>query len=220
MVLFKSQKHVFWQALLLTLIVFNIGIFLGYSLEASRASRINKLYVESELELLDLKIQDEAFSLTNIDCEKAIEENIKFADKVYQEALLLERYENANRINDAIILQHKKYDLLRTYFWLNSVRLKKQCNASYHNVVYFYQYNEPSIAKKAKQKTFSNILAELKQRQGNKILLIPIAGDMELSSVSLLLDSYNITELPVVLIDENIKITGIISVENIEKYFE
>ena len=86
--MFKSQKHVFWQALVLALVVFNIGIFLGYSLEASRASKINKLYVESELELLDVKIQSEAFSVAPIDCGKSIEENIKFADKIYENALL------------------------------------------------------------------------------------------------------------------------------------
>ncbi|MEK6820138.1 MAG: hypothetical protein AABX71_00315 [Nanoarchaeota archaeon] len=220
MPLFKSQKHIFWQALLLALIMFNIGIFLGYSLEANRAERINKLYIESDIELLDIKIQDDAFYVTDINCEKAVEENIKFADRVYEEALLLKKYEDANRINQALTLQHKKYDLLRTYFWLNSIKLKEKCKADYHNVVYFYQYNEPSLDIEAKQRALSTILEVLKQRQGNRIMLIPIAGDMDLSSINLLLDSYGVNELPTIFIDENIKITDIVSVEELEKFLD
>jgi len=218
MILFRSQKHVFWQALVLTLIVFNIGVFLGYSLEAQRANKINKLYVQSELELIDIKLQNEAFSVINIDCQEALQENINFADKVYEEAKLLLKYEEANRINEAIILQHKKYDLLRTYLWINSIKLKQSCDATYHTVVYIYQYQDPSLDKKAKQRTFSNILGELKQEKGNQIILIPIAGDIGLTSIDLITNAYNITKLPTILIDEKYIITEITTLEDLEKY--
>lgn len=218
--LFKSQKHIFWQALVLTLIVFNIGVYLGYSLEAQRVNRLDKMYVQSELELLDLRIQDEILYLANIDCNKAIEANIKFGDKIYEEAKVLEKYSTANRFSEKIVFEHKKYDLLRTFFWMNSVRLKEKCNPSYRNVVYLYQYNEPSLEKAAKQKVFSNALGELKEKYGNNIMLIPIAGDMNLASINLLLDYYNVTEFPTILIDEKVKITEITSTEEIERYFK
>ena len=65
----KSQKYIFLQALIITFVVFNIGIFLGYKLESSRIDKIDKWYLESELELLDQRIQSQAFDELGLDCD-------------------------------------------------------------------------------------------------------------------------------------------------------
>ncbi len=213
-----SQKYTLLYALILTFVVFNIGIFMGYMLESSRIDKINKLYLEAEMELLDQRIQKDALEIIDFDCDAMIKENIKFADKIYEEALLIQRYEDANQINPNIIFQHKRYDLLRTLFWINSMRIKEKCNSDYHNVVYFYQYNNPSIEQKSKQRFFSKLLSQIKEKFGNNIMLIPIAGDNDISSINLLLDKYGIEELPVILIDEEFLIYDLESMEDIEKY--
>jgi len=214
----KNQKLIFLYALILTFVVFNIGIFMGYMLESSRIDKINNLYLESEMELLDQRIQKDALDIIDLDCDLLVKENIKFADRIFEEALLIKKYEDINKINEDIKFQHKRFDLLRTLFWMNSIRIKGKCNSNYHNLVYFYDYNNPSINQKAKQTLFSNVLSELKGKLGNEIMLIPIAGDNELASINLLLDKYEITELPIILIDENIKITELESMDDIEKY--
>ena len=216
----KSQKHVFWQALLLAVFVFSFGILLGFLLESSRTAEIEGLYNKADIELLDVKIQNELLDLNNINCNAAIQENIKFADKVYQEAKLLDDYEDASRLSDSIKIQHTKYDLLRTLFWINSIKLKQMCNASYHNLVYLYDYNNPRLDVRAKQEVFSRLLGEVKQDMGDRVMLIPLAGDNNLASISLLMNSYNVleSELPVILIDEKIKITNLDSEIEIEKY--
>ena len=216
----KSQKHVFWQALLLAVFVFSFGILLGFLLESSRTAEIEGLYNKADIELLDVKIQNELLDLNNINCNAAIQENIKFADKVYQEAKLLDDYEDASRLSDSIKIQHTKYDLLRTLFWINSIKLKQKCNASYHNLVYLYDYNNPRLDVRAKQEVFSRLLGEVKQDMGDRVMLIPLAGDNNLASISLLMNSYNVleSELPVILIDEKIKITNLDSEIEIEKY--
>jgi len=215
-----SQKYIFLQALIITFIVFNIGIFLGYKLESSRINKINEWYLESEIELLDQQIQKNTFEFLDLDCDAMTEENIKFADKIFEEALVINKYEEANRIHQDIILQHKRYDLLRTLFWINSMRIKEKCNSDYHNLVYFYKYNNPSIEQKAKQKFFSNLLFQIKQEKGNAVMLIPIAADNDIASINLLLKKYQITELPAILIDENIKIINIENIEDIMKYLD
>jgi len=216
----KSQKYIFLQALVLTVIVFNIGIFFGYQLESSRVDRINDWYLQSDIELLDQKIQRDAFSFLDFDCELLIQENIDFADRIYIEAQKIDKFEKANRMGDEIIMQHKRYDLLRTLFWINSIEIKNKCNSDYHNVVYFYDYDEPSIGQKSEQKFFANLLFELKQEMGREIMLIPIAGDNDLPSIRLLLEIYGITELPAILIDEKIVLTDIEKREDIEKYLD
>ena len=214
----KNQKYIFLYALILTFVIFNFGIFMGYMLESSRVNKINTFYLEAEMELLDQRIQKDALELIELDCELLVQENINFADKIYEEALLIQKYEDANRINKDVIFQHKRYDLLRTLFWINSMRIKEKCNSDYHNLVYFYQYNDPSLEQGAKQRFFSNLLLEIKQEYGDKVMLIPIAADNNLPSINLLLNKYNVTELPTILIDEDIIITDLESMEDITNY--
>ena len=218
MEIIKNQKHIFLYALILTFIVFNFGIFMGYMLESSRINKINTLYLNAETELLDQIIQKDTLEILDLNCDILIEENIKFADRIYNEALLIQKYEDANRINDDIMFQHKRFDLLRALFWINSMKIKQKCNASYHNLVYFYKYNNPSLEQKSKQQFFSNLLREIKEKRGSNVMLIPLAADNDLPSINLLSEEYDITELPVILIDENIKITDVENIEDIEKY--
>jgi hypothetical protein len=213
-----NQKFFFLYALIIAIIVFNIGIYMGYLLENSRIDKINTLYLNSEMELLDQRIQKDASDMINFSCKDLVNENINFADQIYTEALQIEKYENANKLSDAIVTQHKRFDLLRTLFWTNSMRIKQKCNANYHDVVYFYQYNNPTIEQKAKQQFFSNLLFGLKQEKGDKIMLIPIAGDNNISSIDLLEKNFGISELPTILIDESIKITDVNNKSDIEKY--
>lgn len=213
-----KQKFIFLYALILTLVVFNIGIFMGYKLEASRIDKIDNLYLEAEMELLDQRIQKDALDIMNLDCEILVQENIKFADRIFEEALFIKKYEDSNKINKDIEFQHKRFDLLRTLFWINSIRIKEKCNSDYKNIVYFYDYINPSIEQKARQKLFSNVLSELKEKFGDKVMLIPIAGDNEIPSIDLLIQKYNVTQLPTILINEEIQVTELEEMEDIEKY--
>lgn len=214
----ENQKRVFLYALLLTFLVFNLGIFMGYMLESSRIDKINTLYLNAEMELLDQMTQRDSLDVLDLDCSSLMAENIKFGDKIYNEALEIERYENANIINEEIIFQHKRFDLLRALFWINSIKIKEKCSPDYHDIVYFYKYNEPSIEQESKQTFFSKLLEELKQKNGNKLMLIPIAGDNDIPSINLFIKKYNITEFPTILIDEKTKMTEIENIGEIEKY--
>jgi len=216
-----SQKNAFWQAFLVTILIFGIGVFFGVILENSRADKINDLYQASELNLLDIRLQTEIYSLGSFNCEKAIQENIDFADKIFEEAKLLNRQEKASRLTDSLAVEHKKYDLLRTMLLLNSIKIKEKCKNSYFEVVYFYDLNDPSFDTKAKQGVFSRLLTELKEAKGKDILLIPIAGDNDISAVKILLEKYKISEeeLPVILIDRKTKITDIQTIEELLEYF-
>jgi hypothetical protein len=216
----KNQKYIFLYALIATLIVFNVGIFMGYLMETSRVDKINDLALKVELQLLDQTAQRDAMKLLDLDCELLIEGNIKFGDKIFEQALEIEKYEKANQINEEITFQHKRFDLLRTLFWMNSVEIKQKCKSDYHNIIYFYDYDNPSIEQNSKQRFFSNLLGEVKELQGNNIMLIPLAADNDISSINLLLKQYNITELPTILIDEKVKLTEINSISEVEKYLD
>jgi len=215
----KNQKRMFLYALFITLFMFNLGIFLGYMLEANRINLIENWALQTDMDILDQRIQSIAFdNIEGLDCDLMIQGNINFANKIYEEAVKIERYEKANRISGEIIIQHKKYDLLRALFWINSIKIKEQCNADYHNIVYFYDYDNPSFEQKAEQNALSNLLGGIKEKYGNKVMLIPLATDNEILSIDILKDKYNVNGAPAILIDESILLTEVQNFEEIEKY--
>ena len=216
----KNQKYFFLYALILTIVIFNLGIFMGYRLESSRIDKINGMYLDAETELLDQMIQKDALSIIDLNCESLVKENILFGDKIFEEALTIQRYEEANKINDDIIFQHRRFDLLRTLFWINSMKIKQKCNSDYHTIVYFYKYNNPSVEQESKQRFFSNLLGNIKTTQQDNVMLIPIAADNNIPSVNLLIEKYGINELPMILIDEEIKITDVKIIDDVEKYLD
>jgi len=200
----KAQKSVFWEALILAIFVFASGILLGYFLEQNRTSKIIGLYQESELGMLDLEIRDNILSVGGLECNKFFTETINFANKIYDEAALLDRYEGSSKITSGIILQHKKYDLLRTLLWTETLKFREKCNSSFSTFVYFYEYDPDNMNTKSMQDVFSKKLEEIKQVRGNDIILIPIAGNLNISSISYLMKQNNITQLPAIFVDNRV----------------
>lgn len=211
----RSQKNIFWEALIITIFIFGIGILLGIFIENGRVGKISDMYLESEIDLLDIRVQSEIMDVIDLDCDLAIQKNIEFGDRIFEDAKIVQRYEDAARISDSLIEQHRKYDLLRTLFWVNSIKIKEKCEDKFHTVVYIYDYEPERIKETSKQKVFSNFLIDLKKTQGSNVVLIPIAGNMGLSSTETLIKKYNIESFPVVLVDEDYKAYEIEELSNI-----
>jgi len=218
--MFSSQKNVFWQALIFTIFIFALGMIAGVVLENWRTSKIDFLFQKSEIDLLDAKIQNQIYTENNFDCSSAIDENMKFADRIYGEAKMLEKYEGASRLTEDLYLEHKKYDLLRTLLLLNSIKLKEKCNVTYDEVVYFYNFNEENIEKKIRQGVFSNQLREIKELKGSSVLLIPIAANMNVSSIELVLQMYQVDKqnLPLIVINRNKKVDSLMDTQQMLSY--
>ena len=212
-----SKKHVFWQALILAILIFSSGIFLGYLIELNRTSKIITTYQELEINLLDVQVQENIFASEDFDCDQALIELVSFADRVYSEARVLDRFEDSTRLSDSLIFQHKKFSLLRAILWTNSIKVKKQCGG-FQTIVYFYERQPDDIGQNAKQKTFSRFLGEVKEEYGNEIILIPIAGNLGSNSVNLLMGTYGVNQLPSVLINENQTVTSIDDLPDIRQY--
>ncbi|MBD3247229.1 hypothetical protein GF378_01260 [Candidatus Pacearchaeota archaeon] len=220
----KSKKHVFWEALLLTIVVFALGLLMGVAFEGRRVDKINDYYAISEISMMDVLALNDLMSLenTNTNCSTIIDSNLLFADRIYEEARQLERYDTAGKITENIKLAHKKYDLMRTFLWINSMRTFNTCKdqADFNVVVYLYEYETEDLAKKATQNVWSRTLFDLKQEFGEKIVLIPIAADSNLASLDSLLMQYEIEQYPVVIINNKFVLNELTSVDEMEKYLD
>ena len=212
-----GSKSAFWQALVFTIIVFAIGLIFGFYLESSRASTVEISLLGSEINLLDQQLRGEIIKNSNVDCKISLESTFAFADKVYEEAVKLEEYESSSKFNrETMLVLHKRYDLLRTMFWLEAVTLKARC-PTFHTVVYFFDYGTEDIKIKARQTFFSNLLMDVKNKNPGRILLIPIAADLDLAAVDMAMQNYKVRSSPMILIDEKEMVGDVITSKELEK---
>ncbi len=218
MSLFKNNKHAFWQALVMALIIFWTGIILGVLFENSRINKIEEFYKQSETDILDIQLASDILNAYNFDCNFALYESISFADRIYEEAKTLEKYDASNKITEDMINLHKRYDLLRTILWRNTIMLQEKCPKKVNVVVYLYEYVNPSINTQAKQIALSKVLLDLKKKHGDKIILIPIAYDTNVKSLSLFREEFSLDKFPVIFINQKNKVTELTTIENLEPY--
>ena len=214
-----NKKRVFWEALILTILIFLLGFLAGILFENKRVEVIEEYYIQSENSMMDIFALNNFASLTNLSCDNLISCNINFANHIYDEAKILDEYEKAGKITDKMDIQHKKYDIMRTFLWINTMKTKEICkNDSTPSIVYIYNFNTDDLTEKATNSVWSKILSDLKETRGNEIILIPIADDSNIIALNSILENYNIQQYPVLIIDNKYVIQKLSSVEEIEKY--
>ncbi len=211
-----NSKHAFWQAFVFTVVIFLLGMLLGVFLESFRADSVQVSVLNSEVSLLDQQLRTVVSEGFSVGCDLAVNNTFDFADRVYVEALILEDYESSAKFTNVLIPLHKRYDLLRTMLWTESVKLRDRCSRSFHTVVYLYDFGTDDIELKSKQLFFSRLLEDLKNNHPDEMLLIPIAANLDLDSVNLIKSEYGVEELPVVIIDEERIVSDIISLRELE----
>lgn len=211
-----QSKTVFIQSLVVTIIIFLIGIAIGFWIESNRVDKTQLALLNSEISLLDEQVREINIKSFGISCSSAIESEFAFADRIYSEARLLEDYDSSNKFTSELNIIHKKYDLLRALLWAQSIELKEKCPESFHTAVYLFDYKTDDINLKAKQLTMSRVLSDLKQKYGDSVLLIPIASNLELESINLIKLKYEISDAPAIIIDEQKIISSEITLAELE----
>lgn len=197
----KSKRHVFWEALIITIVIFLAGLFLGMLIEAGNSNKISNLYLQSEISLSDATATSRLIESRDLDCEAIKENNIKVANRIYEEAKLLELYEDSGKLTDSMKLLHKKYDLLRSILWTSSQKSLDRCK-NYNLIIYLYEYGTEDTSKKATQNVWSKILLDIKT-QAHDILLIPIAANQNLTTTEYLIEEYKVKQLPALVINND-----------------
>lgn len=197
--MFKSKKHVFWEALLVTVLIFLMGFLFGVYIEGRNFNKISDYATNSEINLLDGMILVQMSEDLNVSCNLLKRENIKFADRIYEEARLLEKYEESGKITESMKIMHRKYSLLRTLAWKSNSNVIDKCN-NYDLVVYLYEYDPESLDIRATQMVWSNKLLDVKKENSDMILL-PIAINQNISSLNIMLEEYKIDSFPAIIVN-------------------
>ena len=211
-----NQKHVFWEALVISLFIFGAGLVLGILIENNRSNETLRLYLASETNLLDIQIFSDLLLEEDLDCEFITRKNINFGNEIYSDALIFQQYEKARRISPEIRENRERFDLLRTLFWINSKKIQENCE-NFSIIVYLYQHPPQDSIEEAKQEVFSRYLGNLKRDFQDSIMLIPLSYNSDLVSLQTLLAEYDI-EKTSILVDSNFTVSNQEDLHKIRDY--
>jgi len=218
----ENNNIVFWQAAVISIVVFLLGLFVGVMFESQRTEATMLTISSLTYEFSNIKQMTFYYQqISNKDyCEEAIKQNFKFTNNNLKKGQEIERYENANILIKTMDSKKREYLLLKTEFLINTLILKEKCNMSQNMIFYFYSdktTNKNIIAQQAVQ---SKVLTDLHNKQTDTFILIPLAADLNNTVVDLLLASHNITQMPSLLINNKIVLSGIQSESEIERYLQ
>jgi len=211
-----KMKNVFSKTAVITVIVFLVGVYLGFVFDSMRVEEVRGRLTQIDNLWNDVRLMQsyiQKFSNRTDYCEFLLEENLKVGDKIYDEGLKVEEYEKNNRFASLFILEKKRYALLDLQFWINSIDLKKLCNANYSTVIYFYSQYE-----KTPEQVFQDrVLWDLKQKCGPKIIYITFPADIDISTIEIIKNIYDIEKIPSILINESILLEGPSTMRELEE---
>ncbi len=213
------MKNVFLKTAVITVIIFLIGVYLGIVFDSMKVEEIKGRITQIDNLWNDVRLMQsyiQKFSNTTDYCDFLLEENLKVGDKIYEEGLKVEEYEKSNRFASLFILEKKRYALLDLQFWINSIDLKKLCNANYSTIIYFY-----SQYQKIPEQVFQDrVLWDLKQKCGPNIIYITFPADLDISTIEMIKNIYSIEKIPSILINESILLETPLTMRELEEYIK
>lgn len=210
--------NTYLKAGVLTLFVFLMGIMVGIWIDNYRLSSIRSSISETDINWNDARLLERYFEkFGQNSCNLALEQNLAYNKKIYTEGKEIEKKIEANIFTPDVEQEWRRYILLQTQFWLNSIELKERCNFNYSNVVYLFRQKELDRDEAINNRVQSSVLSNLKEECGNKIMLIPITTDLNLIVVDSVVKKYNITEFPATIVDENYVFQGVTKRDTLEK---
>jgi hypothetical protein len=211
------NKNYFATAAVITAVIFLLGFVLGLQLDFIKSEGIQDEYKQTELDWYDIQLKSDYYqTYPNIDgyCDIMIQSNLDFSDKIYSQGLQIEQYEEQTKIMPELYQRKREYALLKFQFWLDAVKLRSYCDAEYNTLVYFYNDDSTGL-EEVYQRAQSNILLELKQEYGPNLILVPLPIDLNIESINLLVEQFNIKETTTIVINEKIVLEGVMSKQKI-----
>ena len=213
--------NIYLKTLLLTVFVFLLGTIFGIWIDNYRLTDVRRVISQIDVSSNDARLLNLYFGRLGLlggeNCQLALDQNLIYNNKIYEEGLGIERAIEANKFTPELENEKQRYVLLQVQFWFNSIDLKAKCKFDYSNVVHLYKQKDLSNEQTAENKLQSSILLELKQKCGNKIMLIPLETDLDLTVMDTITKQYNITKYPAIIVNEQTVFEGLTSLPILEK---
>ena len=206
----------FTYAFLLTTLVFILGLMLGSNLSEKKLGIAMNIVDDLKTNMADIELVNYMFGEDPCNNEQILN---KLTDMLGREESKITYLENEiGRRNKKVIKVKRDYTTLLLRHYLLVKKLKHMCNVNYSIILFFYSNEDKYIDKCKKQ----GYILDYIRKQDNNVRLYAIDVDLELESVNILKERYNITSVPNLVIngkryDEFVNKTRLLDIINGER---
>jgi hypothetical protein len=205
----KNLTKAFLVSLVIGVLIFSLGLFVGYGLDVLRIKDVSTSLNDVELQTLDYITSQEFLDAFGGDrCELLNKGLVSMTPKIVDLGQTLTKYEEKN------IFTGEEYKFLKSKYFLLEIRsytlftkLKEECNFDGDLILYFYdQHQEDS------------------ERQGYILDRLVNSDDVHIFSfdrsfeiISFMIDRYEIKTGPTLIINEEKKFEGVTYLDELRK---
>ncbi len=211
----KISKDKYIVAGIITLLIFSLGITLGFIMDDYRYNLIEEVNMNQDINYLSLQMQYLFLtSFSNLDNCPMISATLRAAVKDLEESLSeVIAYEEEQDVPESrreIVMRRYALDNLR--YWLLSLESKQKCNLDIVPIMYFYSTNCPSCPNQGTVLTF------FKNKFGEKVLVFPINTELKQQEpmIEIIMSQFNINKLPTIIVN-NKKYEGVVGQDQLQQ---
>ena len=214
----KNVKvHIFFTSLIITILIFGTAMMLNYSLDFFRLGSILKVMHEHEISG-EAFLTEESFidKFGGNKCETMDKRVQLLKEKIKEVGTELSTYGGASmfRKSDYVYLE-RKYFLLELKFLSLIEKLNKECNHPYIPVIFFYE----TMDDMSERQGF--ILSELAKEFKEEVIVLSMNNNYEHERlVDILKLKDNITKSPTIIINNEIKMEGVVYEKELDQIFK
>ncbi len=196
------NRQIYLNAAVLTIILYVLGIFTGFFLYKSQMEETSK-----ELETLRVKLEnlqlENMYLTTNqgsLSC-KFLSVSLKNLEKKIMEfskrlPRRLESYEKYGKVNSEYEKLKRDYMLLSLRTWILASSIKDRCGRDIIPILYFYSKDCDTCVKQGEELD--------KIRSDPRVMIFVVDYNLDEPIVKIIEDSYNVTTVPSLIIDEKL----------------
>ncbi|RLJ00597.1 MAG: hypothetical protein DRP06_01750 [Candidatus Aenigmatarchaeota archaeon] len=198
----KIDTQLYIMVLFITISIFIAGLFLGGVLSQSK---LNSLSEDLEsLERMRNTQETNSLLLDSLDekiclgLESYINEMLPEIESLAERVAYYERSADSKRFGIKEYDDIKKdYNLLLIRYWIITNKLEKNCGKNIMDILYFYSNKKCDNCKD------QGIYLDSIKKQYPEIMIFALDKDLNLSTIDILSKSFNITEVPSLIINGN-----------------
>lgn len=198
----KNFIQIIFLALAITMAIFALGVLINHGLDFVRINTIVDQMTLNDVGTLAFSVQDDftkSFDLNS--CKTLNQRVISLKIQIRQVGGDLGSYSSLSlfKKKDFDYLK-RKYILLQLRFFTLIKQLNEECDNPYISILFFYEIDQDDSERQG------FILEEISKEYDDKVIVLTIDKDYEDESlVEVLTTRYNITEAPVIIINDERK---------------
>ncbi len=200
---------------ILTVLIFSLGLTLGFILENYRYNVVEEINLEQDVAYLSLQLQYlylNAFSGQD-NCpvlSTALRTTIEDLSASLEEVINYEEQKQTRSARQTIVQRRYIIDNLR--YWLLAKESKQRCNLDIVTILYFYSSECESCPNQG------TILTYFKNLFGEQVLIFPINLDLKNDEpmVEIAMSQFNVTKYPTLIIDAQ-KYEGVVKKDHLQE---